>query len=36
LFKEPLEVVGGRIEVPEKPGLGVELDEAVVERFRGK
>ncbi|QPS85411.1 glucarate dehydratase [Serratia plymuthica] len=26
LTREPLQIVGGRIEVPKKPGLGIELD----------
>ncbi|KHN51201.1 glucarate dehydratase [Pectobacterium fontis] len=26
LTKEPLQIVGGRVEVPKKPGLGIELD----------
>jgi len=32
LTKEPLQIVGGRVQVPKKPGLGVELDRAEVER----
>ena len=32
LTKEPLRIVGGKIAVPEAPGLGVELDMAEVER----
>jgi glucarate dehydratase len=32
LTKEPLRIVDGRIAVPERPGLGVELDMAQVER----
>jgi len=31
LTKEPLAIVGGRVEVPTAPGLGVELDLAAVE-----
>ncbi|HEY1129424.1 MAG TPA: glucarate dehydratase [Roseateles sp.] len=31
LTKEPLKIVGGHVEVPKKPGLGVELDMAEVE-----
>ncbi len=31
LTKEPLTIVGGMIEVPKKPGLGIELDMAKVE-----
>ena len=32
LTKEPLKIVGGHVQVPRKPGLGVELDMAEVER----
>ena len=32
LTKEPLQIRGGLIEVPKKPGLGIELDMAEVER----
>ena len=32
LTKEPLQIVGGAIAVPQRPGLGVELDMAEVER----
>ncbi|CAN5847054.1 hypothetical protein BH11PSE8_BH11PSE8_37860 [soil metagenome] len=32
LTKEPLQIVGGRVEVPKKPGLGVELDMVEVEK----
>jgi glucarate dehydratase len=32
LTKEPLQIVGGHVAVPAKPGLGVELDMAEVER----
>ena len=32
LTKEPLQIVGGLVEVPKKPGLGVELDMAEVEK----
>ena len=31
LTKEPLKIVGGLVEVPERPGLGVEIDMAQVE-----
>jgi L-alanine-DL-glutamate epimerase-like enolase superfamily enzyme len=34
LTKQRFPVVDGDIKVPEEPGLGVELDEDVVERFR--
>ena len=32
LTKEPLQIKGGRVAVPKKPGLGVELDMAEVEK----
>lgn len=32
LTKEPLQILGGHVKVPEKPGLGVELDMAEVEK----
>ncbi|MGA0610182.1 glucarate dehydratase [Caldimonas sp. KR1-144] len=32
LTKQPLQIVGGHVQVPAKPGLGVELDMAEVER----
>ena len=32
LTKEPLQIIGGHIQVPKKPGLGVELDMAEVEK----
>ena len=31
LTKEPLQIVGGMVQVPQKPGLGIELDMAKVE-----
>jgi L-alanine-DL-glutamate epimerase-like enolase superfamily enzyme len=34
LIEHPLEIAGGYVEVPERPGLGVALDEAAVERWR--
>jgi len=34
LLAEPLEVKGGYIRVPEEPGLGIAIDEEVLERFR--
>ena len=33
ILKEPLEVKGGYLDVPEGPGLGVELDEGMVRRL---
>jgi glucarate dehydratase len=32
LTKEPLRIAGGRVQVPKRPGLGVELDMAEVEK----
>ncbi|WP_416222213.1 glucarate dehydratase [Sphaerotilus sp.] len=32
LTKEPLQIVGGHVQVPDKPGLGVELDMVEVEK----
>jgi len=32
LTKEPLRIVGGEIKVPERPGLGIEIDMETVER----
>jgi glucarate dehydratase len=32
LTKEPLAIIGGHVEVPKKPGLGVELDMAEVDK----
>jgi len=32
LTKEPLQIIGGHVQVPRKPGLGVELDMAEVEK----
>jgi len=32
LTKEPLQIVGGHVQVPKRPGLGVELDMAEVEK----
>jgi L-alanine-DL-glutamate epimerase-like enolase superfamily enzyme len=34
LTKQRFPVVDGEIRVPEEPGLGVDLDEVVVERYR--
>ncbi len=34
LLTERLDVIGGFIRVPEKPGLGVEVDEAVLAKYR--
>jgi len=32
LTKEPLQIVGGHVKVPEKPGLGIEIDMAEIEK----
>jgi glucarate dehydratase len=32
LTKDPLQIVGGHVEVPKRPGLGIELDMAKVEK----
>lgn len=32
LTKEPLQIAGGQVQVPKKPGLGIELDMAEVEK----
>jgi L-alanine-DL-glutamate epimerase-like enolase superfamily enzyme len=34
LLKERMPVVGGHARVPEEPGLGIELDEAALEKYR--
>lgn len=34
LLRESVDVVDGHTEVPEKPGLGVEVDEAAIEKYR--
>ena len=34
LLQEPIKAEDGFVKVPERPGLGVELDPAVVERYR--
>jgi hypothetical protein len=33
-LKKPIEVIGGYQQVPETPGLGVEVDEKVVDTYR--
>jgi L-alanine-DL-glutamate epimerase-like enolase superfamily enzyme len=35
VLKEPLEIDHGDLMVPRKPGLGVDVDESVIERIRG-
>jgi L-alanine-DL-glutamate epimerase-like enolase superfamily enzyme len=34
LLREPLDIRGGEARVPEKPGLGIELDDEKVKRYR--
>jgi L-alanine-DL-glutamate epimerase-like enolase superfamily enzyme len=34
--KEPLTITDGIVALPEKPGLGVDVDEAAVARLRPK
>jgi D-galactarolactone cycloisomerase len=34
VLKSPLEHVGGRVRIPDAPGLGIEVDREAVERFR--
>jgi L-alanine-DL-glutamate epimerase-like enolase superfamily enzyme len=34
LLKEPLRAVGGRVRVPTAPGLGIELDDDLIARYR--
>jgi len=34
LVKQPLQVVGGYVRVPEAPGLGIEVDEAALSAYR--
>ena len=36
LFEEPIEPVGGRIQLPDRPGLGLVLDEGAVARLRSE
>ena len=33
ILKQPLEIVGGDLIVPRAPGLGIEIDESVIERY---
>jgi L-alanine-DL-glutamate epimerase-like enolase superfamily enzyme len=33
ILTEPLEIVNGRLRVPDGPGLGIEIDERVVEKY---
>jgi len=36
LIRDVLPVEGGHVEVPNRPGIGVEVDERVVERYRAE
>lgn len=36
LIKEPFKVKNGWVEIPNKPGLGIEIDEKAVEKYRWK
>ena len=33
ILREPLPVEGGYLHVPDRPGLGIEIDESVIERY---
>ena len=35
LVSQPLQMVDGWVEVPDAPGLGVEVDRSVLQRYRG-
>ena len=34
LIKEPMTLVDGAIEVPDKPGMGIDVDEKKIEKYR--
>jgi L-alanine-DL-glutamate epimerase-like enolase superfamily enzyme len=34
ILMEPFRVVGGRVAVPQKPGLGIEINESTVKKYR--
>ena len=34
LVKEPIGLVEGFVEIPDKPGLGIEIDRATIEKYR--
>ena len=37
LLKEPIRIeADGTVRLPERPGLGIELDRGAVERYRGE
>ncbi|MBI1791269.1 MAG: hypothetical protein HYR60_27390, partial [Acidobacteria bacterium] len=33
ILKDPLDIVGGQLKMPQEPGLGVAVDESVIERY---
>ena len=33
ILKAPLDIRNGRLEVPKEPGLGIEIDESVIDRY---
>jgi D-galactarolactone cycloisomerase len=35
LIREPIELVDGWVHIPDKPGLGIEVDRATLDRYRG-
>jgi len=35
LVREPIELVDGWVPIPDKPGLGIEVDRAMLDRYRG-
>ncbi len=36
LIREPIDLVDGWVEIPARPGLGVEIDRATLERYRAR
>jgi len=34
LIKQPIDLVNGWVEIPARPGLGVEVDRATLDRYR--
>lgn len=34
ILKQPFEIKGGHVELPQKPGLGIELDDHALEKHR--
>jgi L-alanine-DL-glutamate epimerase-like enolase superfamily enzyme len=35
LVREPIQQVGGWVQIPDRPGLGLEIDRAMLDRYRG-